>query len=254
MLGLGLGLDRIHKKSASAPAVSGKMFSSLPENENYIDTGIAPVDSADWYWEVYCRMPKTDNTNSFPGTLDGSVFYDFGIYDGKWMIDYKGGYGESIAVADTEFHVIKYTGNGKFYIDEVLVIEVTDTDDMPDTSLCLLNFPLTIIPEYGFYGYSDWIYSKIVNNNTVLQHIDFCTAGDGFVFDRVTGNKFTINGTISEGSWSDQTEYNNLQDGYDIWKKDADNSLIYVPYDLNGDPILTSGDTLTGYTWVSTNP
>lgn len=47
----------------------------------------------------------------------------------------------------------------------------------------------------------------------------------------------------------------NLLDGFDLWQNDiTPTNYVRVPFDVNKNSILTDGDVLTGYTWVSRNP
>ena len=86
--------------------------------------------------------------------------------------------------------------------------------------------------------------------------INFVEGSGTTVYDvSGNGNDGTVNGTIA-GFWdtSDAQRPNNLLDGFDLWEEDASpGTYVRVPYDVNGDPIKTSGDSITGYTWVSTH-
>jgi hypothetical protein len=250
-MGFGMQIKEIQAATPPTPAVDGKEFIATHFNANYVSTGIVPTESADWYWEVYGKFNnEPSSTYEMMGVydpLDYSKALAFGFADSTWELLYMSGY-EDIGTFDTDYHKFKVTGNGKLYIDDTLISDLSAAEgSFPDSAIMILSDPGDNFCDFTC------IYSKIANGATVLQHLDFCTAKDGFVFDRVTGNQFDIEGTVDGDSWADQEEFNNLEEGYDIWKNDVDDGLIYVPYDLAGEPILTEGDTLTGYTWVSTH-
>jgi len=97
-------------------------------------------------------------------------------------------------------------------------------------------------------------YVKITTPSETYRY-DFGEGADNIIYDRNPINP--INGTIVDANLDDfwdvdeKATPNNLINGFDLWQNDTDGSYIRIPVDTDGNSILTNGDTLTGYTWIS---
>ena len=81
----------------------------------------------------------------------------------------------------------------------------------------------------------------------------FSEGNSNIVYDKSLNlNNGTWQGdTANIHGFSDLARPNNLLDGFDLWIKDSDGSLLKVPFDVNGNSIKTQGDLITGFTWDS---
>jgi len=53
---------------------------------------------------------------------------------------------------------------------------------------------------------------------------------------------------------AEETDPDNILNGFDLWQNDiTPTDFIRVPFDINKNSIKTSGDAITGYTWISRN-
>jgi len=113
---------------------------------------------------------------------------------------------------------------------------------------------LSIGSRYGIYGFGGSLCGvRYKDENT---NWEACYPLQGTAYD-VSGN--SNHGTavnITESTfWVTQDAYHyNFEQGFDLWQRDSDSELLRVPYTLDGTSIKTDGDSITGYTWVSTNP
>lgn len=92
---------------------------------------------------------------------------------------------------------------------------------------------------------------------TIIDGYTISEANGSKCYSMVTGAAATISGTTA-WVFDDKARPDFYMDGGDVWEDNSDpdnhESYIFVPYDINGNEILTDGDTLTGFTWLSTNP
>jgi hypothetical protein len=99
---------------------------------------------------------------------------------------------------------------------------------------------------------------QVTKDGTKIIDYTFSEGNGATVYDRSgNGNDGTLTTFTLPTDWiqDDGATPHNLINGFDKWEDDGTpGSFIYVPYDVDGTPILTTGDSLTGYTWVSTHP
>lgn len=111
---------------------------------------------------------------------------------------------------------------------------------------------------YEFYPGSS---ITTVNQSVVANNMSrfYCSAvaqiavGDFWeIAESEYGQRGNDAGTITNATWAADCSINhgNLELGHDLWRKDADGSLLYATCKANGDSILTTGGTLAGYTWI----
>jgi len=87
-------------------------------------------------------------------------------------------------------------------------------------------------------------------NDTLAVGGDISTSYNRVItYSDGTLNNFSL---PSNRTTDDGAKPSNHIDGFDLWDKAG--TKAYIPFDTNGNSILTDGDTLTGYTWVSRNP
>lgn len=162
--------------------------------DNYIDTGITPVDSADWYWEVYGKFNSLDKGSGIYASSSSRFYFD--INGGEWRFGYKSQAPRSGIVADTEYHLFKIFGSGMLYIDGDLISDNSSASGtLPATNIWLFNIN-------NLLSYSNFTcqYSKIVSSGTALQHL--VPKNSNKFKDLVTGNEYTINGTVTSAQYT----------------------------------------------------
>ena len=232
--------------------------------DNYIDLGLAPIDSADWYWEVLGKFNSLDSTFELNGSREATNNDNFhwGINpNDTWQLGYKNDTERSVISADTDLHIFKCCGNGKFYIDDVLTIDKSLVIGNIATIVLWLggrNLDGSLIYPSNFTA----LYSKIVYQGETLQYIPFSgyapstdLAAYSYIDKAGTNAEYTLEGTVGASNIVAQDSYHeNMTNGFDLWQNDTDSTYYRVPFDEDGNSILTSGGTLAGYTWVSRHP
>lgn len=211
--------------------------------DNYMDIGIVPIDSANWYWEFYGKFNALVD-NDFMGSL-GDANARFLVLandtETKFKIGYKDddGSGAPLITADTDWHKFTIYGNGIMYVDGVLAHDLSDaTGAMTTYSIGL--FALNRRDAFDSFVNFTMLYSKIVSNGTILQYLVFSMGSGDKVYDVVTGNAFTIEGTTSKA-----TTWGNTQD---VYHYNLENGFNYNYNSVaNGD----FSDDTTG--WTPTN-
>lgn len=115
----------------------------------------------------------------------------------------------------------------------------------------------------GLFGTVNISYSRFMYRNSMKEYdIMFSTGAENIAYDvapasngRQPANCTLMN--ITEATfWGTDSEsmHYNLFNGFDLWQNDTTDAYLRVPFDNTGNSILTEGDTLSGYTWVSRNP
>ncbi|MEA3444045.1 MAG: FISUMP domain-containing protein [Bacteroidota bacterium] len=96
------------------------------------------------------------------------------------------------------------------------------------------------------------------NSNIAIIHSNFSETTGFVVYNRASTasnkNGLAVNFTASSFVTADEAYPVAMLDGYDLWQFDYDLSkYVYVPYHINGTSLLSKGDTLQAYSWVSTH-
>lgn len=214
--------------------------------DNYVDTGVVPVDSADWYWESEGRFDTLVSQAQGALVTSPSIqrFY-FGVNagTGNWVVGYKTTETVTTISADTNYHKFKLTGNGLFYVDDILVYDASGNsgtlDDINEITLFARNYVPS--PDYCDYIVN---YSKNVSNSTIIKEI-VASAGIGDQLYDTDGNEYQIEGTINEGTqWVEQDVYHyNLLNGFDMYTNTS-GDFLRVP--------IGSTVSQTGYAYFDT--
>ena len=165
--------------------------------DNYLDTGIAPVESADFYIEVYAKF-GTDAQIGCRTGFQNEAFYFGTNSDDDWALNYKTDTTFSTGVGDNNWHTFKVTGEGKLYVDGVLKIDSSaEIGNLTSQNIYLFAF------NNGGSAVSKEVQiasAKIVNNGTTLQHLVFTTGSEVLAYDTVSETEMTIEGSNVNGA------------------------------------------------------
>lgn len=169
--------------------------------DNYLNLGIVPIKSSDWYWEVYL---KTNNMSTYQYIgINYSVYsFYFGIKYNSLTCGYLGnGKTNSLYNIDvSEFNTYRFTGDGEIIINGIAISKLNSPYNFNSVISKIYMFGLN---KYTSKTYSDisCVYSKIVNNGEVLQKIYFNESSGNTVTDITDDSTLTIQGTVLDSQW-----------------------------------------------------
>lgn len=223
-------------------------------NLTSIATGVNCVGGETNIYETILKFDSLDTSGAEKYIYNGGSYVaskgvSFLQVDNKLRLNiYNGATSQTItstmAIPDTNFHYFKFAVNLSAMNVMFQIDSNSETQNITLVGGTYGHTGTTLIGSNAAPIQGDMVYFKITKNGSVVLYLAFQTEASGDLYNLATG--LSIASCLVVGTATTQDYYpHNILHGFELYKKDSDGTLKYIPARLDGTFI---SPTITGYT------